>query len=102
MLHSALPDAGRVTHVEIDAYLPTEAQKADLEDLLLGVVELKVSTDDTANPPTEAELVAAFGAAATVGAGFTAVLDDAGGGNNVYLVVSDGTNWWHVAMTKAA
>lgn len=61
----------------------------------------KVATDDTANPPAESELITAFGTAATVGAGFVALLDDAGAGTAVYLVASDGTNWWHALMTKA-
>lgn len=26
---------------------------------------------------------------------------DNGGGSNMYVVASDGTNWWHSAMTKA-
>lgn len=62
-----------------------------------------VATDstDVSNPPTDAELDAAFGTPATVGAGFTALLDDAGGDSNVYLVMSNGTSWWYAAMTKA-
>jgi len=63
--------------------------------------KLRVSTDDTANPPTDAELDTAFGTPATVGAGFVAFLDDAGGDANFYLIGSTGTSWWHVALTKA-
>ena len=59
------------------------------------------SDDDTSNPPTDAELDTAFGTPATVGDGFMAVLDDNGAGSNVYLVVSDGTNWWYATLTKA-
>ncbi len=88
--------------MEIDMRLPTDVEKAALEDLVLGVVELKVSVNNTASPPTDAQLDTAFGIPSTVGAGFTAVLDDNGAGNNVYLIVSDGTNWWHAAMTKAS
>ncbi len=60
-----------------------------------------VFTDNVSNPPTDAELDSAIGTPSTVGAGYLALLDDNGAGTNVYLVASDGTNWWHVAMTKA-
>jgi hypothetical protein len=52
--------------------------------------DVTASTADTSNPPTDAELDAEFGTPATVGAGFIAILDDAGAGANVYLVASDG------------
>jgi hypothetical protein len=67
----------------------------------IAVGMLPVSTDNVTNPPTDAELDTAFGTPATVGAGFTALLDDNGAGTNVYHVASDGTNWWYAAMTKA-
>lgn len=63
--------------------------------------KLKISTANVTNPPTDAELDTAFGTPANVGAGFTAVLDDNAGGANFYIISSDGTNWWHAAMTKA-
>ena len=62
---------------------------------------LKVSIANTANPPTNAELVAAFGAAATVGKGYTAILNDNNGGTAEYVCWSDGTNWFYAAGTKA-
>lgn len=31
----------------------------------------------------------------------TLEINDNGEGNNVYLCVSDGTNWWYTAMSKA-
>lgn len=61
----------------------------------------KYSTANVTNPPTDAELDSAFGTPATVGAGFTATLDDAGAGTAMYAVASDGTNWWYTLMTKA-
>jgi len=62
----------------------------------------KHSTANVTTPiPTDAELDSAFGTPATVGAGFTATLDDAGGGTAMYAVASDGTNWWYTLMTKA-
>jgi len=63
--------------------------------------KLTVHTDNVSNPPTDAELDAIFGAPGTVGAGFTAYINDNGDGNNFYQVVSDGTNWWIFTATKA-
>jgi hypothetical protein len=56
---------------------------------------------NVSNPPTDAELDTAYGTPATVGAGFMRLLDDNGAGANVYLIGSDGANWWYTAMTKA-
>ena len=60
---------------------------------------LRVVTDDVSNPPTDVELDAVFGTAAAVGTGFVGVVDDNGAGANVYLVVSDGSNWWYEELT---
>lgn len=101
MAHADLPDVGINAHHVIDALLPTPQEKADLEDLIAGVLEIQVSTADVSDPPTDGELDAEFGTPAAVGAGYVAVLDDDGGGADVYLCVSDGTNWWYVALSKA-
>lgn len=58
---------------------------------------LPVSTDDVDNPPTSAQLTSAFGSPADRGAGFMALVDDAGAHAAEYLVWSDGTNWWSMA-----
>ena len=100
--HSDLPDGGSHSHHTIDAQLPTAKEKDVLNQLADdGTILIRVSTADTSNPPTDAELDSEFGAPATVGAGFLALLDDNGGGANVYLIASDGTNWWYEALTKA-
>lgn len=66
-------------------------------------VSVEVSTANVSNPPTDAELDSEFGAPADVGAGAVFVLDDNGGGSNVYLVLSLGANgWWFEALTQAA
>lgn len=65
------------------------------------ISSLNVSVADVTNPPTDAELDSAFGTPATVGAGYAAILNDANGDANNYLVVSNGTSWWYVALTKA-
>lgn len=64
-------------------------------------VRTKISTANTANPPTNAELVSAFGAAATVGSGFVGILNDNNAGTNEYICWSDGTNWFYSTGTKA-
>lgn len=51
--------------------------------------------------PTSAELVTAFGTAASNGAGFVGVVNDAGAGTNFYIVASEGTSYYFLKMTKA-
>ena len=67
----------------------------------LGAEGLSYAANDISNPPTDAELDAIFGTPATVGAVFMRILNDNGAGSNVYVIGSDGTNWWYLAMTKA-
>lgn len=99
---------GHTSHADIDAQLPTPEEKRALHKIAPTIADFSadglrtdLATDNTANPPTDAELDTAFGTPATVGIGFLAILDDAGAHANVYLVASDGTAWWHVALTKA-
>lgn len=67
-----------------------------------GGIRTKISSADvTAVAPTDAELDSAFGTPATVGAGFTALLNDNGDGIAEFVVWSDGTNWFWAAGTKA-
>lgn len=51
--------------------------------------------------PTAAELVAAFGSAASQ-AGKVYIQDDNGADTTVKLVVSNGTSYFYVALTKAS
>jgi hypothetical protein len=103
MQHAQLPDAGRTGHQLIDLLLPTAEQKHFLEgravpDFAAGL-RTRALTDTVSNPPTDSELDAAFGAPATVGAGYLALLLD--GAGHAWLVASDGANWWHAALTLA-
>lgn len=68
---------------------------------ITGNAKQKVNADDVSNPPTDAELDAIFGTPATVGDGFNAYIDDAGGGANFYHVVASGSNWWVLTGTVA-
>ena len=60
-----------------------------------------IREDNTANPPTDAQLDTAFGTPAQVGDGFMGLLDDNGAGTAVYLCVARNSAWWYAAMTKA-
>lgn len=61
-----------------------------------------VAIDDVTDPPTDAELDTAFGAPATVGAGFVGILDDNNGGVDVWLVYTDGASWFYLQGTTAS
>jgi hypothetical protein len=67
----------------------------------LETYQMPTSDANVSSPPTDAELDAAFGTPAAVGDGYIAFVDDAGTGAQVWLVTSDGTNWWYEALTKA-
>ncbi len=101
------PASGVVFSIASDDTDTLITPESGTELALAGIVKAtdgvrgKHSTANVTNPPTDAELDSAFGTPATVGAGFTATLDDAGGGTAMYVVASDGTNWWHTLMTKA-
>ncbi len=66
-----------------------------------GDIKQTVHTDNVSNPPTDAELDTIFGTPATVGAGFTAYIDDNNADTNFYQIVSNGTSWWIFTGTKA-
>jgi hypothetical protein len=65
-------------------------------------IQILCSDKDSTNPPTNNECIAEFGAAATVGAGFIAIIDDANGHTNEYIIWSDGTKFWQVTGTACA
>jgi len=61
----------------------------------------RVSVLNVSNPPTDAELDAAFGTPAQVGKDFNILIDDNNADGNVYMVRSNGTSWWYTTLTKA-
>lgn len=72
------------------------------QDLRIGgKLRTLLSTADVSAAPTDAELVSAFGTAASVGSGFVAVLDDNGADTTMFVIASNGTSYFHLAMTKA-
>lgn len=84
----------------------TTGTPGDITALTARVVVLETyqvpnSDANVSNPPTDAELDAAFGTPAAVGDGYVALVDDAGGSTAVWLVASDGSAWWYELLTKA-
>lgn len=68
--------------------------------LVVNGVATKVDTSNVTTP-TAAELVAAFGSAASQ-AGKVFIQDDNGANTTVKLVVSNGSSYFFVALTKAS
>lgn len=62
---------------------------------------LSQSTNNVSNPPTAAQLAGAYAAAATVGDGFPAVLDDNGAGLTAYAIYVVNGAYWYVPLTLA-
>lgn len=66
-----------------------------------GNIKQKVYSVAVSNPPLSSELTALFGSPVSVGAGFSARINNGGTGSNYYMVESDGVNWWVFAGIKA-
>lgn len=66
------------------------------------VAPISYATAATDGAPTNAECISAFGAAATVGAGFIGVLQDTETDGVSYLCVSNGTNYDVITGAAAA
>jgi len=62
---------------------------------------LDVDTAAITEPPTEAELNGEYGSAALMGAGQYVFLKNTGGTERVYLIMSDGVNYWTFAGVLA-
>jgi len=66
-------------------------------------VRTKQSVNDVTDAlPTQAEMVTAFGAAATVGSGFIGVIKDNDADTNFFICASNGTSFYALKMTKGA
>jgi len=62
---------------------------------------LEQDVSNVSNPPTDAELDAAFDTPANLGRGFVATVDDASGDTDVWLVWTTDASWFYVKGTKA-
>lgn len=67
-----------------------------------GGVATKSVAANISDPPTDAELDAAFGEPATVGDGFIGVITDNSGGTKSYVVWAHGTTWEYAVGAVAA
>jgi hypothetical protein len=59
------------------------------------------SEANVSNPPTAAEITAAFGSPADLSAQFAGIINDNGAGTNAWLVFVVDTDWFYQALTKA-
>jgi hypothetical protein len=75
-----------------------ETKSADVSPMFNGVI-LDVKSADVSDPPTSAELDAAFGA--TPGEGFTGLVQDASSLGSLWLASYSG-GWWVVEFIPAA
>lgn len=73
----------------------------DQKDVFAAGLNTKVSVADVADPPTDAELDAAFGEPAALGAGFIGILDDNSGDADVYICYTSDGSWYYLKGTKA-
>lgn len=91
---------------------PTNTLKAQSRLEIIGLTQEYVVTDvtggmaeystaNTSNPPTAAELNAAFGLPSDLGPGFIGLLNDDGADANVWLALSTGAKWFYTDMTEA-
>ena len=66
-------------------------------------IRTKQNTDNVTDAlPTQAEMVTAFGAAATTGSGFIGVIKDNNADTNFFICASNGTSYYALKMTKGA
>ncbi len=62
----------------------------------------QVAVTDVSNPPTNANMITAFGAVATKTTGFLGFIDDAGTGTKLYLCAMVNGKYWQVELTAGA
>jgi hypothetical protein len=73
----------------------------DLGNFSVAGLRTQVSTDNVSDPPTDAELDAAFDTPANLGAGFIGIVDDNSGDTDVWLCYTSDTSWYYLQGTKA-
>lgn len=78
-----------------------ERHSEDAEPIFTAL-QLQVVESDVSDPPTDAELDALFGTPAAIGVGWHCFVKDTSSGGKLYLVTSDGSNWWTFTGTLAA
>jgi len=101
MVFLVVPDASTTATTILTLNKDLSAQFAGVANASAAGLRTKVSTANVTNPPTEAEIISAFGTAASVGSGFVGIIDDNGGHANEYLVWSDGSKYFYATGTLA-
>ena len=81
---------------------PEQAVEVSNGTFTTGVRTIQSVDNVTDALPTQAEMVAAFGAAATVGSGFIGVIKDNDADTNFFICASNGTSFYALKMTKGA
>ena len=77
-------------------------QSYDAEPIFAALELDVIETDAVSDPPTDAELDSLFGETpAEAGSGWFKFVRDISTADKLYLVMSDGTNWFYQAFTKA-
>jgi len=72
-------------------------------DASVGGMRSRCVDYNVSNPPTDAQLDAAFGVTPSeVQAGWTGYVDDNGDNVRLWKVTSNGTSWWYELLTKAS
>lgn len=91
-----LGDAAAATKISFTDSANSEVASIDSNGVIDGskmTAPLDYAEAETTGAPTNAECASAFGAAASVGAGFVGVLQDTAAQGVSYLCVSNGTNY---------
>lgn len=92
------PDANEArVYWKTDGF-PYGKNDAGTEYKLSGAI---LDTTNVSNPPSDAELDAALGAPSADKVGKFWLVDDNNANTNLYLVSTNGTSWFYLAMTKA-
>lgn len=94
-------DASNISQVQLFRVSDTIAESFGHVHNEYKLVNETILNINVSNPPTDAELDAAFGTPPTVGKGWSRHINDNGAGLNFYRIVSDSTSWWIFTGTKA-
>jgi len=93
--------ANKVSFIDSDESEVAKVDSNGTFDAVVSIAPMKYATADTNGAPTDAECISAFGAAATMGAGFVGIFKDSHESGKVYVCACDGSNY-HVAEMTAA
>lgn len=78
-----------------------QALAREVDQLRRQETGITLSNDNVSNPPTAAELTTAFGAFTDLPDPFLGIVDDAGAGTTVWLVVAVNSTWHYEGLTLA-